>query len=393
MKTSTVVCGLLAILAPPFAAAQEKPKWMQEGPRVEEAAFSFELPMETLAHLLFVEIELGGKPRRFLFDTGSPSMMSTRLARELELEVIDRRQGRDSHGTIIQTGVVQADLPLGGTTVHEVPIFVTEFPEAAQCLFEGVLGSEVLPLCAWQIDRPDSVLRCSSDVAGLDHVDDAGRQALHDFGYPHAPMLDVGFAEDATSKALFDTGSPEYVAISPPDLAGARRHGGVGGDNAGHGSLGASLGGAAPRKDQLRVRLETLSIGDAGLGRVDAVLRESPPSLIGASILEHFVVTLDARSASAWLDRYRDGPFARPSYGFGLAFDDGISVSLVWDDSPAAAANLQVGQRLTSINGQPATATCDGVRGAMRAMTTGDSIDLQWDGGQATLVREPAMAD
>lgn len=248
MKTFIVSCCALAALASSFATAQERPAWMTEGPRVEQDAISFELPLETVGNMLFVEVELGGAPRRFLFDTGSPSMMSAQLAAALDLEVVDRRQGRDSHGAVVDTDVVQADLTLGGTTIHKVPIFVTEFPKPAQCLFDGVLGSEVLPLCAWQIDLPDGVLRCSSDLARLDHVDQAKRLPLHDFGYPHAPILDIRFAEQATSKALFDTGSPEYLAISPPDLGGARRNDAVAASITGHGSLGASIGVAHRRR-------------------------------------------------------------------------------------------------------------------------------------------------
>lgn len=51
-----------------------------------------------LGDMLFVDVDLNGEPRRFLFDTGSPSMVSATLAAELGLDVIDRRQGGDSHG-------------------------------------------------------------------------------------------------------------------------------------------------------------------------------------------------------------------------------------------------------------------------------------------------------
>jgi hypothetical protein len=103
--------------------------------------------------------------------------------------------------------------------------------------------------------------------------------------------------------------------------------------------------------------------------------------------LEHFVVTLDPRSGFAYFDEYRGGPFVEPSFGFGLAFDDGVAVSLVWADSPAARAGLQVGQRLMSIQGEPTDSTCEAIRRALRAMS-GETIELAWDGGDATLIRE-----
>lgn len=394
MNYNRMLCGMAGLLATSLAlAADEKPKWITEGPYVDERSFSFELPLEVLATKLYIEVEAGGVPRRFVFDTGSPSMMSAALAAELGLEVIDRRQGRDSHGAVIETRIVQSDLTLGETTFRKVPIFVADFPKTAQCLFDGVLGSEVLPLCAWQIDLPESVLRCSSESADLDHLDKAGKQPLYDFGYPHAPILDVRFAENARSKAMFDTGSPEYLAISPADFEGARRNEAVGRTVAGTGSLGASLGGLAPRKDQLLVLLKKLEVGNLELGRVSAPLRESSPSLVGASVLEHFVVTLDARNSAAYFDQYRDGPFLRPSYGFGLDFEDRAEVSIVWDGSPAEAAGLRVGQHVTAINGKPADTSCDGIRDAMRAMSDGNAIELEWDGGGEKLTRETAFPE
>lgn len=388
----SLLTGTLFVLASSSAVAAESgPKWISEGPYVDESSFSFELPMEYLAGKVFVEVEVGGVARRFLFDTGSPSMMSKQLAAQLALEVVDKRQGRDSHGALVQTDIVQSDLTIGGTTFHKVPIFAADLPHTAQCLFDGVLGSELLPLCAWQIDVPDSVLRCTTEPTRLDHVDEAAAQPLHDFGYPHAPILDVRFASKATSKALFDTGSPEYVAISPPDLEGASRNRGVGRTVLGAGSLGGSLGGRAPDTKQRQVELKSFGIGDMPLGRVGSVLRESAPSLVGASILEHFVVTLDAKNSKAYFDRFRDGPFVRSSFGFGLAFEPDAAISLVWDGSPAAEAGLRVGQRVTAINAKPTAASCDGIRSAMRAMADGSSIDIEWDGGAATLVREPAF--
>lgn len=374
------------------SAADGQPEWMAEGPHADQDTLSLELPLRAEGAMLFVEVEVGGVPRRFLFDTGSPSMMSAELAAELGLEVVDTRQGQDGQGAVIETEVVQADLTLGGTTLRKVPVFVADFPAPPRCLFEGVLGSEVLPLCAWQIDLPESRLRCETDLARLDHVGAAGAMPLHSFGYPHAPILDIRFAEQATSKALFDTGSPEYFAISAADFAGAERNGAVAAITVGRGSLGGSLGGQGASGEQRRARLATLAIGGARLDGVEAPVRALAPSLIGASVLEHFVVTLDTRTSTAYFDRYRDGPFVRPSYGFSLGFDGAVTAALVWEGSPAAAAGLRPGQRLTSINGRPADTSCDGVRSAMRAMREGGTIDLEWEDGEtgaATLARTP----
>jgi hypothetical protein len=394
MKKMFIGCALAIASHLSVASAQQQPaRWITEGPQVDAASISLELPVERLATKLYVEVEIGGTPRRFVFDTGSPSMISRALAAELGLAVVDRRQGRDSHGAVIESEIVQAELTLGGVTFRKVPMFATDFSasSAAQCLVgDGVLGSEILPLCAWQIDLPDSVIRCNTDVDALDHVGKAPRERLHDFGYPHAPILEIRIGKDAHSKAMFDTGSPDYFTISPPDFEGTRRAGGVGGVVSGHGSLGGSLGGQAPEADHVRAELKSLSIGDLALGAVDSVVRESPPSLIGASLLEHFVITLDTRSESAWFDSYREGPHNRPSFGFTLALDGDISVGLVWEDSPAAAAGLSTGTRLTAINGVPTDPSCAGIHRALEAMS-GSTIELAWEGGSAALARKSRL--
>lgn len=370
--------------------AQERiPEWISAGPYVEDPEFFLELPLETLATKLYVDVEINGVPKKFVFDTGSPSMISKALAAELGLDAIDSRQGVDAHGVIIQSDIVQADLTLGGVNFRKVPIFAADFStsKAAQCLVgDGVLGSEILPLCAWQIDLPDSMLRCSSRARELDHVRGAKKQRLHDFGYPHAPILDVRFEKKASSKAMFDTGSPGYFVISPPDFEGASRAGGIGRTIPGYGSLGGSLGGQAPDGQQLKGELHSLSIGNIKLGRVSASVRERPPSLVGASILEHFVVTFDSKSETAYFDQYREGPFVRSSFGFSLAFGEPISVALVWEESPAAEAGLRAGQAITAINGEATDSSCEGMRRALQAMQE-DTVRIEIEGQLITLTR------
>ncbi|MEM7243940.1 MAG: aspartyl protease family protein [Acidobacteriota bacterium] len=382
---------LLALFPGTIAAQQGPPKWTTEGPSVGAKEFSLSLPLETLATKLHVEIELGGKPRRFVFDTGSPSMISKALVAELGLKVIDKASGRDSHGAVIESGIVQADLNIGGVTFRKVPMFAADLSssEAVRCLVcDGVLGSELLPLRAWQVDLPDSKLRCNTNVRKLDHVKGAKKQRLHDFGYPHAPFLDVRFAKNATSTVMFDTGMPGIFSISPPDFEGAKRAGGVAGILSGHGSLGSSLGGQAPVRDQQRAELRSLSIGNLELGRIVASVRESPPSLVGAALLEQFVVTFDSRSGKAYFDPIHDGPRARSSFGFGLGFEGPITVSLVWEDSEAAKSGLAAGQTIDSINGEPTELSCDGIRKALLAMD-GDTIELGIDGRMVRLERAP----
>lgn len=378
------LCSMAAI------AADRKPAWIEQGPYLEEEAVSLEIPIEVFADKLYLDVEIGGEPRRFVFDTGSPSMISERLAEALELPVVDQRRGIDAHGTVIESDIVQVDVSVAGTVVHRLPAFVADFHRspAAQCFVgDGVLGSDVLPLCAWQIDRRAGVLRCHTDLDALPGLDNATALRLYDFGYPHTPYLDVQYTDDARSKVMFDTGATGLFTLSQADYDGIRKHGEFRHVGRGYGSAGSSLGGPAPIKPHVRVALDSVALETLSLGPVVSAVRAQPPSLIGAPMLRQYTVTLDARSQSAFLERVGASPKPAANFGFQLGFEDEVTVALVWEDSPAARAGLEVGQTITAIDGAAVDTTCGGMRRALEAMSA-DTIELTWSDGSATLERE-----
>ena len=381
--------GFIVLMAGNVLAQEAPPKWISEGPKLVGQSKSIDVPLTVRGTKLFVTVEIGGKPRRFVVDTGSPSMISSTLVKELGLEAVGRSQGTDAHGVVIESEIVQSSLKLGGVEFSKVPMFSADF-EASEAMNyfigEGVLGSELLKLGAWQIDLKHFRFRFSEDVASLPNIEDTTKAKLYDFGYPHAPITDVRFAMHARSKAMFDTGSPTYFAISPADLTGAAKAGGIESEITGYGSAGGSLGGQSPDRKQLQAKLKSLSIGELQLGRVAATGRASAPSLIGARILEHFIVTFDFQSKTAFFSKFSDGPFSQPSFGFTLAFDKQISVAVVWDNSPSAEAGLRPGTHITSINGEKTGLTSEGIRKAITAMTR-QEISLEWDGGSAKLTK------
>ena len=48
--------------------------------------------------LIILEVEMGGEPRRFLFDTGAPMVVSEELAEEFDMKVITKSYVKDSNG-------------------------------------------------------------------------------------------------------------------------------------------------------------------------------------------------------------------------------------------------------------------------------------------------------
>ena len=384
------LCWGIILLADLASAKGTMPAWLQEGPNLAKGSNSFNIPIEVAAAKLYVEVEVGGKPRRFVVDTGSPSMIDAKLAKELGLKVVGSNKGRDAHGVIIESQIVQASLRLGGVDFHNVPMMTADFStsEATKSFIgDGVLGSELLSLGVWQFDLKESVLRFNTDLKKLPNISRAKKLKLYQYGYPYTPIFDVQFAKRARSKAMFDTGAPGFFSVSSSDLAGAKKAVGMVRTLSGYGSPGRSLGGQAPETAQLQAEIKTLAIDKLKLGRVVATRRELSPSLIGARILDNFIVTLDSRAEKAYFKQYSNEPYTSPSFGFTLAFNDNISVGVVWDNSSAKAAGLKPGMTLTSINGIATEFTSEGIRRVIEAMAS-QEIELAWQGGSAKLTRE-----
>ncbi len=374
-------------------------------PSVEGTGFVERLPIEVLQTKLILELELGGQPRAVVFDTGSPSVLSKSLATELGLEIIDTIQSIDANGTQVDTEVaVLEELRLGELSVRNIPVFVADLSRApiASCLFDAALGSEILQICNWQIDVAGRTLTCADRLEDLQFIDGSSSAPLRLFDYPHTPHLDTEFVNGMTSTAMFDTGTPEYVVLASPELDDLERTGAVerGAMVRGFGS-GESLGGMGQDQEAFLLRLSRLWIGELELIDVVARTRPEVPTLLGAGLLEHYVVTLAYPRKRAYFYKRSEAPLRRTSFGFGPDFESTpVTTSFVWDGSPAHRAGIRPGDRLTQIGNSDLTAIteqnrCPVVRDVLESLD-GDGalrVGFEHEGAVRTveLTREPAL--
>ncbi len=310
---------------------------------------------------LAIHASLNGVERQFVFDTGSPSLISRNLADELSLEVIGTNTGRDANGRKVTTDIAIVDrLTIGGVAFRNVPVLIADFQTADpdRCFFDGgVIGSEIFPGSVWHIDAETQRLQIAKSLEDLGDRSAAGTAIsarLHDFGYPHAPVFDyaVGSLED---RGLFDTGSSETITLFDRVAEDQRVKGAMVPNSIrkGRGSHGVSAAGAGAVTDLLRFEIDGVHLGDEDLGRNSGTTRNSPPSLIGLGILNTHDMTLDYPGERILLHP-RDNVQAKAAHpGYALMRVGGeVRVVQLFDGSAAQRSGLKLGDRVVAIDGR-----------------------------------------
>ncbi|WP_300390654.1 aspartyl protease family protein [Henriciella sp.] len=315
------------------------------------------VPIDVKAGKLLLNASVNDKDARMVFDTGSPTILSRQLANSLELEIVGQNTGVDANGTQVRMDVaVVESLVLGDVEFQHVPVLIFDFSRLSlgSCFIkDGILGSEIFPGSVWQVDLEAQEIRIAESAHDLGIADTASSTALHDFGYPHAPIVDyaIGRLED---KALFDTGSSEAVSLFEKAMnAPAMKKATVSRSRrTGRGIEGVSAGGKGEAMALNSIELKGLTLGSHKTGPLRAVSRSVPPSLIGAGLLSSYTVTLDYPGKRFILEP-RAAPIPKKAAsGYSVMFvEDEATVAQVFEKSEAAKAGLEFGDVVKSANG------------------------------------------
>lgn len=307
-----------------------------------------------------IRAAINGLERDFVFDTGSPTLISRDLADELELTVIGSNTGRDANGREVTTEIaVVEQLTIGGLTFSKVPVLIADFSlsDPDGCFFDGgVIGSEIFPGSVWHIDGEAQTLQIArdiDDIPGLKDTTPAAIAQLHIGFYPYAPVFEYAFGT-FKDRALFDTGSSDTIVLFDRLIQNRQVQRSIvsGSLREGRGSHGVSAGGLGAESDLLRFEIEGLEVGSE-LPRLFATTRNAPPSLIGLGILDRYDVTLDYPGERMLLSERAVPATTAEHPGYAIMIVEGTArVVQLFGGSPAQRAGLQLGDEVVAIDGR-----------------------------------------
>ncbi|MGB3455209.1 MAG: aspartyl protease family protein [Litorimonas sp.] len=357
---SKSIAGVFGLMAADAALAQPSTlaDAVSQPIRVERPEPVSTVPLTLKYGKLQVDAKLSETAGRFVFDTGSPTILTRDYADRIGVRYIGRNTGRDSNGTEVVMDIAIADsIDMGGTVFRDVPVMVSAFensPMARCVLHDGVIGSEILEGSAWKIDLEAELMTIGPDAKSVGTARRARTAPLHSKAYPHMPIVDYTIG-DIQDRALFDTGNSAVLALYSRVLASDSVDGSIEEDSVqrGRGSEGVSAGGLGKETDLARFDVDKMRIGENTMRGLPAISRANPPSLIGAGFLSDFIVTLDyVADQFRFEERTQSG--SRPDRpDFALSVVDGQAVvSQLFQRTRAAKAGLRIGDVVTSVNGK-----------------------------------------
>ncbi|MEP3276962.1 MAG: aspartyl protease family protein [Stappiaceae bacterium] len=183
--------------------------------------FSFGMPI--------ISVKIGGKMRRFAFDTGAVMTLDAKLADELKLLEETAVKVTDSQGLSQQRGVlVVPEMELGPASFKNQPAIVADLnhPESPMaCVkLDGLFGNTAMRLIrSWSIDYDKKKITFSEDPMAID-ADALVSSASNMAG--SGPRVNTRFGKGIETDIIIDTGKQGGFTLPVSfmgELAGAGR--------------------------------------------------------------------------------------------------------------------------------------------------------------------------
>jgi len=155
-----------------------------------------------------LKVNIKGKAYHFIFDTGAPTSISEDLVKELNLKPLTSINLEDALGKSISKNVYRMNsISLGNITFLNEGCVGFDFSELsmASCIkIDGIIGSNLMKKCYWQINYQDNSIGLSSSLPEI--PTNAQKLSFKEAEEGAIPVLELTIA-DTTVFALLDYGS------------------------------------------------------------------------------------------------------------------------------------------------------------------------------------------
>jgi predicted aspartyl protease len=317
-----------------------------------------EIPFEFISEKILIPVTIEGETYRFILDTGAPNVISNRLFEKLGGKAIRKLNVSDANNSSSQMNVaLLPEVKLGNAVFRDIPALVNL--DDSNIVFgcfqiDGLLGSNMLSTSAVQFDLPNKRVILTDQRKKL-NLDASTKEKLELVGKQKSPYVWIELEGEKTGRErlLVDTGAADLYDLSKAHykLLAKQSIFKKAGTSSGASSLG--LFGAGTKSVHYRLFLPTLRLAGHPFRNVVLETSDDDNSRIGATILEHGILTLDYKKKRFYFQPFRDESLMNDSVrGISLTSDgEQLLIGHVWDEQ--LKDRIAYGDVVLKINGEP----------------------------------------
>ncbi|HLY57689.1 MAG TPA: aspartyl protease family protein, partial [Stellaceae bacterium] len=325
---------------------------------------SVTVPIELANNHIYVMASIdGGKPLKFIFDTGATDLFETSKAKALGIKTEGKLPGGGFGDNVSEVGFAKVkSVSLGGLTLHDQVFAAIDLGKLAAVEGEedltGLLGYEFAKRANLTIDYADKKMIFTKRDA---FQPPAGATAIPFTFDEHTPMVQATI-DGVGGEFEVDTGARSALTVMHP-FAEANKL--IDKYHATHtATVGYGVGGPSRA---LLARADTLAIGPVSLSKPvtefvtdtrGAAAAARTAGNIGGDLLRRFTITFDYDKRVLWLQpnalAAEPDVFDRSGLWIMRAQDGTIEIADVAQGSAGAKAGLGTDDVITEVDGKPA---------------------------------------
>ncbi len=310
------------------------------------------IPYELSAGKMIIKMYLNESEESFIFDTGaSKTSLSTDYCRSNNYVAIDSTLINDATSNTAYYKMTRiASLLTPDTIIRftSIPTLIMPEPSPLRCLnVVGIIGSDILQNLICTIDSKNkTIILTTAEKLSTESL----RYSNRFVSGSNMPIFTF-FLNGVETTALFDTGSPSFMALRGKDFDTLKKLNAVKILKEGIGSKSVGLSGKLESINNFLVYFKDMRVGPAKFSNVIAETSNTPFTLLGTSFLSFAKVVIDyPRKLIYYLPHTNES--MTPVYkttNFGITVKERkLVVTHIWKNLEGV---LSEGDLITHING------------------------------------------
>lgn len=310
-----------------------------------------EIPYEDVNGLLVIHVTVGGKSRRFIFDTGAPVMLSDSLASELKLKEIQADSVTDINYHKFLMSIASIDIKIGKTTFAGVPAIKGFKGDIMKCWNpDGIIGSNLVRHSIVSFNKVGHVIIITDDINKLKlSAQNKGKLGTNS-DTQSSPILNIGVNNAVDMQIEFDSGDSGFLRITDDIAQPLLQRKLCEVLDKGYGAGGMGMGGLQGNAQKLKLLFTPFKIGDETFKQAICSTSITGIPGMGNQLLNYGTLTLDYLHGDYYFDPLKpEVELDKKSWPVDFWVKDGnLIAAVVWDK---LAAQIKPEEQIVAIDG------------------------------------------